>query len=33
LFTLFNKDEMTDLKSDEKKLLRNMLKHELEARQ
>lgn len=33
LFTLFNKDEMTDLKSGEIKLLRNMLKHELEARQ
>lgn len=32
LFTLYNKDEMEDLSADEKKLLKSMLKVELEAR-
>ena len=32
LFTLFDKDEMTDLSPDEKKVLKHMLKSELEAR-
>ncbi len=32
LFTLYNKDEMTDLSVQEKRLLKEMLKMELEAR-
>lgn len=32
LFTLYDKDEMENLSSDEKKLLKSMLKAELEAR-
>lgn len=32
LFTLYDKDEMDDLSSDEKKALKSMLKMELEAR-
>jgi hypothetical protein len=32
LFTLYDKDEMTDLSPDEKKVLKHMLKTELEAR-
>jgi hypothetical protein len=32
LFTLYDKDEMTDLSPDEKKALKHMLKTELEAR-
>jgi mRNA-degrading endonuclease RelE of RelBE toxin-antitoxin system len=32
LFTLYDKDEMEDLSADEKKLLKAMLKVELEAR-
>lgn len=32
LFTLYDKDEMDNLSSDEKKLLKAMLKAELEAR-
>jgi hypothetical protein len=32
LFTLYDKDEMEDLSADEKKLLKAMLKAELEAR-
>jgi hypothetical protein len=32
LFTLYDKDEMTDLNPDEKKALKHMLKTELEAR-
>ena len=32
LFTLYDKDEMGDLSADEKKLLKAMLKAELEAR-
>jgi hypothetical protein len=32
LFTLYDKDEMTDLSVDEKKALKHMLKTELEAR-
>ncbi|MBW7901166.1 MAG: toxin [Rhodocyclaceae bacterium] len=32
LFTLYDKDEMADLNSDEKKALKGMLKAELEAR-
>ncbi len=32
LFTLYDKDEMTDFSSDEKKALKHMLKTELEAR-
>lgn len=32
LFTLYDKDEMENLSASEKKLLRNMLKMELEAR-
>ena len=32
LFTLYDKDEMNDLSVKEKKLLKDMLKHELEAR-
>jgi len=32
LFTLYGKDEMEDLSADEKKLLKAMLKAELEAR-
>ncbi len=32
LFTLYDKDEMEDLSADEKKLLKRMLKVELEAR-
>lgn len=33
LFTLYDKDEMDDLSAKEKKLLKDMLKRELEARQ
>lgn len=33
LFTLYDKDEMDDLTSDERKALKGMLKAELEARQ
>ena len=33
LFTLYDKDEMDDLSADERKLLKAMLKRELEARQ
>ena len=32
LFTIYDKDEMENLSSDEKKLLKSMLKAELEAR-
>ena len=32
LFTLYDKDEMEDLSTDEKKLLKGMLKAELETR-
>ena len=32
LFTLYDKDEMSDLTPDEKKALKNLLKAELEAR-
>jgi len=32
LFTLYDKDEMSDLSSDEKKAFKSMLKAELEAR-
>ena len=32
LFTLYNKDEMEDLSPKEKKLLRDLIKKELEAR-
>ena len=32
LFTLYNKDEMTDLNAKEKKMLKDMLTQELEAR-
>lgn len=32
LFTLYDKDEMDDLSSKEKKALKEMLKHELESR-
>ena len=32
LFTIYNKDEMTDLSAQEKKALREMIKLELEAR-
>ena len=32
LFTLYDKDEMTDLSADEKKVLKAMLKAELESR-
>jgi hypothetical protein len=32
LFTLYDKDEMSDLTPDEKKALKNLLKTELEAR-
>ncbi|MBS0339469.1 MAG: toxin [Proteobacteria bacterium] len=32
LFTLYDKDEATDLKPDEKKVLKSMLKRELESR-
>jgi hypothetical protein len=32
LFTLYDKDEMTDLSPDEKRALKHMLKTELEAR-
>jgi hypothetical protein len=32
LFTLYDKDGMTDLSPDEKKALKHMLKIELEAR-
>ena len=32
LFTLYDKDEMTDLSADERKALKGMLKAELEAR-
>lgn len=33
LFTLYDKDEMDDLSAKEKKLLKDILKQELEARQ
>lgn len=33
LFTLYDKDEMDDLSADERKVLKAMLKRELEARQ
>lgn len=33
LFTLYDKDEMDDLSSDQKKVLKRMLKAELKARQ
>jgi len=33
LFTLYDKDEMADLSPNEKKVLKSMLKAELEARQ
>ncbi len=33
LFTLYDKDEATDLSMSERRLLRDMLKRELEARQ
>ena len=33
LFTLYDKDEMDDLSAKEKKVLKDMLKRELEARQ
>lgn len=32
LFTLFNKNEMADLTSEQRKILKDLLKHELEAR-
>jgi hypothetical protein len=32
LFTLYDKDELSDLNADEKKVLKKMLKAELEAR-
>ncbi|MDO8991287.1 MAG: type II toxin-antitoxin system RelE/ParE family toxin [Sideroxyarcus sp.] len=32
LFTLYDKDEMEDLDAEQKKMLKAMLKHELEAR-
>jgi len=32
LFTLYGKDEMVDLSSDEKRALKSMLKAELEVR-
>jgi len=32
LFTIFNKDEMPDLKADERKALSRLLKHELDMR-
>lgn len=32
LFTIFNKDEMADLSSDERKILANLLKKELTVR-
>lgn len=32
LFTIYNKDEMSDLTPDQKKLLKELLKHELDAR-
>ena len=32
LFTIYNKDEMTDLSAQEKKVLKEMIKLELEAR-
>ena len=32
LFTIYNKDEMDDLTPDQKKLLKELLKHELDAR-
>ena len=32
LFTIYNKDEMDDLTPDQKKLLKELLKHELGAR-
>ena len=32
LFTVFDKDEMSDLTSTERKALKEMIKHELEAR-
>jgi len=32
LFTLFNKNEMDDLTSVQRKILKDLLKHELEAR-
>ena len=32
LFTIYNKDEMDDLTADQKKLLKELLKHELDAR-
>ena len=32
LFTLYDKDEMDDLSAKEKKVLKEMLKRELEAR-
>jgi hypothetical protein len=33
LFTLYNKDEMHDLSAKDKKVLKEMIRHELEARQ
>jgi len=33
LFTLYDKDEMSDLSAKERKMLKDMLKRELEARQ
>ena len=32
LFTIYNKDEMSDLSADHKKLLKDLLKYELNAR-
>ena len=32
LFTLFNKNEMGDLTPEQRKILKDLLKHELEAR-
>jgi len=32
LFTLFNKNEMDDLTSEQRKILKDLLKHELDAR-
>jgi hypothetical protein len=32
LFTVFNKDEMSDLNASERKVLKEMIKQELEAR-
>ena len=32
LFTIYNKDEMDDLTPDQKKLLKELFKHELDAR-